>query len=84
MGQTYVEVTEKPISLEDVSKKVRDDGAGAIATFEGTTRDHFQGKKVLKLEYEAYEPMARKEMEKIAQSIREKWDVLHIAMFHRV
>ena len=51
----------------------------------GTTRDNFDGKKVLKLEYEAYSPMAEKEMKKICHSVRGKWpDVENIAMFHRI
>ncbi len=41
---------------------VGDPAAGAIATFVGTTRDHFDGKKVLRLEYEAYIPMAEKQI----------------------
>ncbi|XP_034941027.1 molybdopterin synthase catalytic subunit isoform X2 [Chelonus insularis] len=40
--------------------------------------------KVLKLEYEAYEPMALKELKNICDKIREKWDVKHIAIFHRL
>ena len=33
----------------------------------------FQGKKVVRLDYEAYEPMAIKEMEKLCNRMREKW-----------
>ena len=46
----------------NIHSLVQDDSAGAISTFVGTTRDHFAGKKVLKLEYEAYLPMALKEL----------------------
>ena len=48
------------------------------------TRDNFEGKKVVQLEYEAYKPMAEKEMKKICKEIRAKWDVKHIAMHHRI
>ncbi|KAF8306194.1 hypothetical protein DL93DRAFT_2143994, partial [Clavulina sp. PMI_390] len=44
---------------------VRRDDAGAIATFFGTTRDNFQGKRVTRLEYQAYTPLAIKTMLKI-------------------
>jgi molybdopterin synthase catalytic subunit len=55
----FVEVCAAPLSLERYVAAVADDGAGAIATFIGVTRDTFDGKRVLRLEYEAYEPMAR-------------------------
>lgn len=42
------------------------------------------GKTVVRLEYEAYVPMARSEMRKICKQVREKWDVIKIAIFHRI
>ena len=50
----------------------------------GTTRDTFKGKKVVRLEYDAYVPMAEKELAKICQDIRNKWDVVKIAIVHRI
>lgn len=45
----------------------------------------FVGKKVIQLEYEAYEPMALKEMMKLADHARTLWpDIYHIAMRHRI
>lgn len=53
--------------------------------FKGTTRDNFDGKKVIQLEYEAYIPMAELEMRKICASIRAKWPtVRHICIQHRL
>jgi len=63
---------------------VSDPAAGAITTFSGTTKNTFEGKKVLRLEYEAYIPMAEKEMEKICQKVRSKWEVMKVAIYHRV
>ena len=57
-----VEVTGDRLDLSKYTAFVADPGAGAIATFTGTTRDTFQGKAVLRLEYEAYGPMAEKVM----------------------
>ncbi|CAJ1345433.1 unnamed protein product, partial [Effrenium voratum] len=48
---------------------VSDPACGAITTFSGTTRDNFEGKEVIRLEYEAYEPMALKEMDRILQDV---------------
>ena len=49
---------------------VTDPGAGAIATFSGTTRDNFEGKEVVQLEYEGYVPMAESELRKICDQVR--------------
>ena len=38
----------------------------------------------MRLEYEAYVPMARSEIRKICKQVREKWDVIKIAIFHRI
>ena len=50
----------------------------------GTTRDTFKGKRVVRLEYEAYVPMAEKEVAKICHDIRKKWNVVKIAIIHRI
>ena len=78
-----VVVTPDILDIKTISDLVADPAAGAIATFVGVTRDNFNGKRVLKLEYEAYEPMAKLELNKICDQIRVKWDILHIAMYHR-
>lgn len=58
-------------------------GIGIIA-ISGTTRDNFDGKKVVHLEYEAYESMAENEIQKIVQEMRQQWTVEHIAIHHRL
>ena len=50
----------------------------------GTTRDNFEGKKVLRLEYEAYAPMAEKKMQEICDQIHEMWNVEKVAIVHRI
>ncbi|TTC59076.1 Molybdopterin synthase catalytic subunit [Bagarius yarrelli] len=50
-----------------------------------TTRDHFEGKKVVQLEYEAYVPMAESELRKICADVRRRWPaVRHICIHHRL
>ena len=75
---------EAQISLDDVVSEVRDEGAGAIATFIGTTRKHARGRDVRYLEYEAYEGMAEKAMEELAASLKAKHDLCEVAIHHRV
>ena len=58
----YALVTPSDLKLDALVGKVSDDGAGAVATFSGVTRNTFNGKEVLRLEYEAYGPMALKMM----------------------
>jgi len=76
-------VTPDKLDVSSICNEVADSFCGAISTFIGVTRDHFNGKKVLKLEYEAYKPMAEKELQKICDQVRVKWDVVHIAMYHK-
>jgi molybdopterin synthase catalytic subunit len=66
---SYVELTEKPLDITKYTAFVADDAAGAIATFTGVTRDNFQGKRVLRLEYEAYEVMAEKVMQVVVGQV---------------
>lgn len=58
--------------------------AGGNVVFVGTVRAQTKGRRVLKLEFEAYEPMAIKEMRKIAEQVAKKWDALAISFHHRV
>lgn len=63
-GETiFVEVTGEPLSVSRYHELVGDPGAGALSAFTGVTRNSFQGKAVLRLEYEAYEPMALKKLQ---------------------
>lgn len=57
---------------------------GAISIFVGTTRDNFENKIVTRLEYEAYETMALKSLEKICGELRCQWtDIENIVIYHR-
>lgn len=58
--------------------------AGGSTVFIGTVRNETKGKKVIRLEFEAYEPMALKELQKIAEAAVERWKVIHISIHHRV
>ena len=78
------QVIETPIDEKELLERVSAPGAGAISTFHGVVRDNSLGRKVRYLFYEAYPPMAIREMEKIEQEVREKWTVEKIAMTHRV
>ena len=77
-------LSEEPLSLDDVVAEVASPDAGAIATFVGTTRRQSRGRDVVRLEYEAFEGMAEAEMERIAATLRERHELLGVAIHHRV
>ena len=82
-GGSFV-LSDEPLSLERAAAEVASEGAGAIATFVGTTRARSRGRDVIRLEYEAYEGMAEAEMERIAGVLRDRHDVIDVAIHHRV
>lgn len=80
----FVDVVEEKLKVEDITNKVSSETCGAISMFVGTTRDNFDGKRVVRLDYEAYMPMAKRKMLEVCTAIREKWDVHNIAIIHRI
>jgi len=81
---TLFEVREAPLSADEALAAVRRPEAGGIALFLGTVRDHNDDRPVTLLEYEAYVPMAQKEMRAIAAEIESEIDGVRLAVLHRV
>ncbi len=77
-------LSEEPLSLDRAVDEVRDERAGAIATFTGTTRIQSRGRAVEHLDYEAYEGMAEAVMAEIAESLQARYELCSIAIHHRV
>lgn len=77
-------VTEDRLDAQACTDAVVYPGAGGIVVFVGTVRDQTKGKSVKHLEFEAYEPMAVKEMQKIAHEAQEKWGLHDMVIHHRV
>jgi len=77
-------LSEQPLSVDAAVLEVRDDGAGAIATFIGTTRAHSRGRAVIHLEYEAYEGMAEQVMADLAARLVARHELCKVAIHHRV
>jgi MoaE-MoaD fusion protein len=74
----YVRVTNEPLSLDSLAERVRDPRAGAVVTFQGTTRE------VERLEYEAYVEMAEEKLAEIARDAVERHGLCAAAVEHRV
>lgn len=79
-----VSLTLNPIDIKAVVDEVVTPETGGIDLFVGTTRNHEDGKGVLLLEYEAYEPMAIELMERIQKEARRRWPLNRIAIVHRL
>ena len=79
-----IEITEKTIDINKVITAASHPGAGAVNIFIGTIRDSANNKKVVRLEYEAYEPMAVAEIQKIMDAATAQWGLSGWAMSHRI
>lgn len=80
----FFRITREPLDPTEIHELVRSDAAGAVSLFLGIVRNNNLGRDVGYLEYDAYPAMATKIMRRIADEIRERWDVLDIAMHHRI
>ncbi len=77
-------VTEEPIDIPSLMTQSVAPENGAIATFIGIVRNHSGEKKVQKLFYEAYIPMALKSFEEIGKEARNLWQISELSIVHRV
>ena len=80
----FIHITPQPIVVQQVIDLVKTDDSGSINVFIGTVRDNTQNRQVKKLVFEAYEPMAMKEMGKIVVKTNERWPINAMAIYHRV
>lgn len=74
------------LTVQEVVDAVKSRACGAVSVFIGTTReDLVEGRKVIGLQYEAYEAMVQSELSKLSQEIRGAWpEVRHICVHHRL
>jgi molybdopterin synthase catalytic subunit len=77
-------LTETPVEPAELLAAVRRDGDGGLALFVGVVRDHNDGKRVIRLEYSAYIPMAEKEMDRITAEIERAHPGARVAIRHRI
>lgn len=83
LGRPF-QIVPGPINADEVVRRVEDPGNGAICVFYGVVRNHaVSGRATSFLEYEAYREMAEAKMAEIAEEIRAKWGITHLAMTHR-
>jgi molybdopterin synthase catalytic subunit len=83
-GSGTVRVQAEPLSLDALLAEVQQPGSGGVVTFTGVVRDFSRGQRIDHLEYEAYEPMALQELEKIREDVRLRWPEVNLAIAHRL
>lgn len=80
---SLVALTAQPLDLQTLTTEVGANGDGAIAAFAGLVRDHNRGLRVRFLEYEAYEPLALRALERILGEARTAWPGTRLGVHHR-
>jgi molybdopterin synthase catalytic subunit len=86
MGAPLVAITDKPLDLEALIRAVEAGGTGdgAVTSFAGLVRNRNQGRQVSFLEYEAYEPLAVRALNRIVDEARAAWPDARVAVHHRI
>ncbi|MDX1499955.1 MAG: molybdenum cofactor biosynthesis protein MoaE [Woeseiaceae bacterium] len=78
-----IELTPDEIRPDELRRELFDAGAGAYCGFEGWIRNRNEGRRVLRLEYEAYAPLVISEGEAVLAEARERFPHLHARCVHR-
>jgi molybdopterin synthase catalytic subunit len=75
-----------PLDLQALTREITAAGTGdgAVASFLGLVRDHNQGRRVSYLDYEAYEPLAVRALNRIVDEAREAWPSARLGVHHRI
>lgn len=76
-------ITDQTINEQEVIELARSGNCGGLSVFVGTVRNQTKGKKVVRLEFEAYEAMALNKMQEIAEQAKNRWKADKIAIYHR-
>ena len=74
---------EEPINTNEIINETGTEADGSVITFIGMARNFSRGKEVTHLEYEIYENMAEKEMEKIIDESIKRWKLSSCIVVHR-
>ena len=82
--QDFFESTNEPLDIGAIARRVVPANCGAIVTLDGFVRQFTRGRETEYLVYEAYEPMALKEMEKLVRQAHEQFEIENIGIVHRL
>jgi molybdopterin synthase catalytic subunit len=80
----FFELTNDPIDISGVARRVVPPECGATVTLDGYVRKFTKGRETLHLFYEAYEPMALKEMQKLIDQAKRDFEIANVGIVHRL
>jgi molybdopterin synthase catalytic subunit/molybdopterin converting factor small subunit len=80
----HVALVHDRIVTETVLAEIKQPQDGAVVVFEGIVRDHTRGRRTLYLDYEAYEPMARRKLEELSEEALERFEIREVVLVHRL
>ncbi|MDP9268151.1 MAG: molybdenum cofactor biosynthesis protein MoaE [Acidobacteriota bacterium] len=83
-GEPLVRMQRERIVPHDIVPKLERPEDGAVVIFDGIVRNHSRGRETKYLEYDAYEPMALKQLEQLAAEARQKFAIRNVAIVHRL
>ncbi len=83
-NKDFAEITTEPLDVGAIARRIVPPTCGATVTLDGYVRQFTKGRETLYLEYEGYEPMALKEMEKLIKQAHEQFEVANVGIVHRL
>jgi molybdopterin synthase catalytic subunit len=83
-GRRYSSIVREKIDTEVVLRKLKQPADGAAVVFEGVVRNNTRGRRTLYLNYEAYEEMALKQMDGLAEQALQQFPIRDVAVVHRL
>lgn len=81
---TWIHLSETPLDIAAADAFLHTERAGGINLFVGTTRRWTEGRETVRLAYDAYAPMAAREMRQLADEAADRWPVLRGCLLHRL
>ena len=83
-GPEHAAIVKEKIDTQGVLDRIKHPEDGAAVLFEGVVRNNTRGRRTLYLDYEAYEPMALKQMEELALQALGQFKIRDVALVHRL
>ena len=84
MEEPLFSLHDTALEPQRLRERLQQHACGGFVSFEGWVRDHNEGRRVLRLEYEAFAPLALREGARILNEARERFGVQHVHCAHRV
>jgi molybdopterin synthase catalytic subunit len=82
-ARDFFELTTDPIDVGAVARRVVLPECGATVTLDGYAREWTKERRTLYLVYEAYPPMAVRELERLGREAHQQFGIAHIGIVHR-